>query len=238
MAVDVLAIGAHPDDVEIGIGGLVHKLTRNGYTVGLIDLTRGEMSTRGTVEDRAVEGQQAAKILGAAFRETAGLPDSGVANTREQQLTLIPLIRKHRPRMVLAPLHGDRHPDHSAAHALVRDSVYFSGLARIKSNQEPYRPPYLYFFSPYWDDAVDQPMVIDITDDFDAKMAALRAHASQFHNPDYKGAQTYISSKKFWDSIEIRARYWGNRISRTYAEPICALRPVEVPLPPGLEEGR
>jgi len=231
----VLAVGAHPDDVELGIGGLVHKLTSRGRTVAILDLTRGEMSTRGTPEERAQEAARAADILGVARRENARLPDGALANTPEQRLRVIHSVRLFRPQVLLAPMAGDRHPDHHAAHQLACDAAYLAGLERIDTSQEPYRPPVAYFYHPYYDDAAQPQMIVDVSEDFEAKLKALRAHASQFHNPAYEGAETYISSAGFWESIPVRAAYWGKRIGAAYGEPLCAVRPVAVDLPPGLE---
>ena len=235
MNVDVLAVGAHPDDVELGIGGLVHKLAQRGHTVGILDLTRGEMSTRGTVEERDAEAQEAARILGVALRENAGLPDGAVANTHEQQMRTLFFLRAHRPRILIAPMDNDRHPDHRAAHALVRDAAYFSGLARIDTGQEPYRPPVVYYYHPYYEDRAAPAIVVDISDHFEAKTEALRAHKSQFFNPDYSGAPTFISSPEFWEGIQTRAAYWGALVHVKYGEPLYAPGPIGVVLPPGIE---
>ncbi len=234
MRVDVLAVGAHPDDVELGIGGMLHKMTQHGFSVGILDLTRGEMSTRGTVEERAQESEAAANILGVVRRNTVGLPDGAIANTTEQQRQVIPFLRDFRPKVLLAPMHSDRHPDHSAAHDLVRDADYFAGLGRIETGHEPCRTPNVYYYQPYFEDAVMPQFIVDISENFDAKIAALKAHASQFFNPDYNGKRTYISSETFWDSIRVRAAYWGNRVGGAYGEPLCVERPVGVTFPPGL----
>lgn len=234
MTVDVLAVGAHPDDVELGVGGLVHKLAQHGRTVGILDLTHGEMGTRGSVEERAAEAANAARILGVTRRENAGLPDGALANTHEQQLRVIPYLRSFRPKILIAPMNGDRHPDHRAAHELVRDAAYFAGLAKIKTDHEPFRPQRVYCYHPYNEDQPPQ-LIVDISEHFEAKLEALRAHASQFHNPDYPGKSTWISSEAFWESIRIRAAYWGGRIRAAYGEPLYADGPVGVSLPPGLE---
>ena len=236
--VEVLAVGAHPDDVELGVGGLVHKLTRGGRRVGILDLTQGEMSSRGTVEERAHEGREAARILGVACRENAGLPDGAIANTPEQRLAVIPFIRAFRPRVLIATMSGDRHPDHHAAHFLTRDAAYLSGLSRIDTGQEPYRPPVVYYYRPYYEDASPLSMIVDISGHFGAKLEALRAHASQFHNPGYDGPKTLISSKQFWDTIETRAAYWGSRIGVAYGEVLCSDGPIGVSSLPGLEGAR
>ena len=234
MNVDVLAVGAHPDDVELGVGGLIHKLTQRGLEVAVLDLTRGEMGSRGAVEERAVEASRAAEILGVALRENANLPDSALANTRDQQSRVIPFLRRFRPRILLTTMDNDRHPDHRAAHALVRDAAYFSGLARIETDAPPYRPPITYYYHPYYEDQ-PPPFIIDISDHLEIKLEALRAHASQFHNPEHLGPPTFISSAGFWESIRTRAAYWGSRIHAAYGEPLYAPGPVRLDLPPGLE---
>ena len=236
MTVDVLAVGAHPDDVELGIGGLVHKLAQGGFSVGILDLTRGEMSSRGTVEERDREAAKAAEILGVATRENVGLPDGAVTNTAEQQRRLIPFLRAFRPRVLLAPMNADRHPDHRAAHALVRDADYFAGLHRIETDRPPHRVPNVYYYYPHFEDVAVPQFIVDVSAHFDAKLAALEAHASQFFNADYEGEETYTSSEAFWGSIRTRAAYWGHRINAAYGEPLFAERPVAVAFPPGLEQ--
>ncbi len=233
--VDVLAVGAHPDDVELGIGGILHKLAGLGYRLAILDLTRGETSTRGSVEERAEEAARAARVLGVASRHNAGLPDGALANTHDQQSRVIPFIRMLRPRLLFIPMCDDRHPDHRAAYHLVRDAAYFAGLVRIETGHEPFRPGRVYFYHPYYEDRAAPAMAVDISADFEAKLEALRAHASQFHNPGYPGRPTQISSEAFWENIRTRARYWGSRIGADYAEPIYAEGPVGVALPPGLE---
>ena len=233
MKVDLLAVGAHPDDLELGVGGLLHKLCARGLSVAIVDLTRGELGTRGTPELRAEEAAAAARVLGIAHRENAGIPDGGVANTTEQQRLLIPFIRKYRPAVLLGPMTPDRHPDHAAAHGVVKDGNYFSGLAKIDTGQAPYRVPRVYHYHPYGEES-PPPLVVDITDHMAAKLEALRAYGSQFHNPEFSGGETMIASKSFWDSIEARARYWGSRIGCLYGEALYTDGPAGLDLPPGL----
>jgi len=235
MSVDVLAVGAHPDDVELGVGGLIHKLISTGHTVGILDLTRGEMSTRGSPEERLTESENAARILGVTQRENARLPDGALANTHDQRRSVIPFIRRFRPTLLIIPMDTDRHPDHCAAHDLMRAAAFFSGLARIETGQEPYRPARVYGYHPYDDSSAPPALLVDISDHFEAKLAALRAYASQFHNPQYPGKQTHVASPEFWESIRTRAAYWGGRVGVAYGEPLFADGPVRVPLPPGLE---
>jgi bacillithiol biosynthesis deacetylase BshB1 len=237
-SMDVLAVGAHPDDVELGIGGTLHKLAQRGFAVGILDLTRGEMSTRGNIEERALEAANAAHVLGVARRENAGIPDSAVANSKDMQLTVIPFIRSFRPKTLIIPMLNDRHPDHAAAYHLMRDAAYFAGLVKIETGQEPFRPQYIYYYHPYYESAAAPQLVVDITGSFDAKLAALRTHATQFFNPGNPGPRTYISSEAFWENIRVRAAYWGSRIGVAYGEPLYFDGPIGVAVPPGLAETR
>jgi len=232
--VDVLAIGAHPDDVELACGGLLINLVRQGKRVAVLDLTRGEMGSRGDAEQRAKEAEAAAQIMGIHAREDADLPDSRLANTAEQQRAIIPFIRKYRPAIICALMAPDRHPDHGAAHALSRDANYYSGLSRIDTGQEPYRAPRIYYFYPYAELAGAPPCIVDVSDAFETKMKALQAYESQFHNPHYPGPATHISSEEFWEGIETRARYWGGRIGVTYGEPLYTDTPLCLTTLPGL----
>ncbi|MCP4643266.1 MAG: bacillithiol biosynthesis deacetylase BshB1 [bacterium] len=241
MTVDVLAIGAHPDDVEIGVGGLVRKLVQQGKTVGILDLTQGEMGSRGSMEERRSEAQQAARVLGVARRENVCLPDGGLCDCTEQQRAIIPFIRSFRPRVLLAPMRDDRHPDHEAAHFLVRDANYFAGLAKLSTDQEPWRAPRVYFYAVYRETEMPH-LLVDVTDQFADKLEALRAYESQFHNPGYPGAKTYVASEEFWESIKTRAAYWGTRMGRQpregqktlYGEGLFKDGPIPIDTLPGL----
>lgn len=234
MTVDVLAIGAHPDDVELGVGGIVHKLVRDGYELAILDLTRGEMGSRGTPEEREQEAREAAHILGVPSRGNAELPDGQLASTHEQRLKVIPFIRALRPRVLLVPMGNDRHPDHGAAHRLSVDANYLAGLAKIETGQEPHRAPRVYFY-PAYAGGGSPALVVDVSESYEAKMEAIRAYKSQFHNPDYEGRQTYISRPEFWGAIEAKAAYWGARIDARYGEPLFTEGPVGVTALPGLE---
>jgi N-acetylglucosamine malate deacetylase 1 len=231
--VDLLAVGAHPDDVEVGIGGMVYKFAQAGQRVGILDLTRGEMGTRGTPDERAAEAAQAAKVLGVAHRAHAELPDGGIANVQEQRIEIIGWLRAFRPRVLLAPYHTDRHPDHDAAHHLIRAANYFAGLAKLETGQDPHRTPTVYYYRVYGDSTPPQ-IAVNISVEFDVKIRALQSYQSQFHNPEYAGAPTYVSSEAFWQSIETRARYWGQRIGVTYAETLYADEPIALDFPPGI----
>lgn len=236
MTVDVLAVGAHPDDAELGVGGLLHKLVSQGYKVGILDLTLGERSSRGTAEERAREAKNAAEILGLVRRENARLPDGGLANTRDQQVQVIRYIRSFRPRIILSHMDTDRHPDHRAAHNLIQDGNFLAGLTHQVTEDKPFRASHIYFYRPYYEDSTEPKMVIDVSASFDTKLEALSAYRSQFYNPDYEGESTYISTREFWDSITTRGAYWGHRIHTQYGEPLFAEGPITLDLPPGLQE--
>lgn len=235
MNVDVLAIGAHPDDAELGVGGTLIKLAKRGFRTGLLDLTRGELASRGTPEERNAEAYEAGRKLGLATRLCAALPDGGICNTPEQRLPVINHIRTLRPAVLLAPYGPERHPDHTAAHELVRDANFFAGVKGIDTGHEPYRVPTVYFYFPYHQPPEPPALVVDITQDFELKLAALEQHKSQFHNPNYAGArETYVSSRAFWEAITTRAAYWGGRVGVRFGEPLFAEIPFGCDLPPGV----
>lgn len=217
MSLDVLAVGAHPDDVEVGIGALIRKLVVQGRRVGILDLTRGELGTRGSVEERGAEAADAARILGVVQRENAGLPDGRLADTEEHWRAVIPFLRRSRPAILLAPMRDDRHPDHEAAHFLMRKANHLAGLKKLQTEEglEPWRARRIFYYSVYLDTALPD-LVVDVTDQFDTKIEALSAFKSQFHNPGYAGDKTFISSQRFWDGIRSRAAYWGTRLATAY----------------------
>ena len=234
--VDILVIGAHPDDAEVGVGGLIHKMASKGYSVGILDLTEGELASRGSPKERAKEARTSSKILGASRRECVKLKDGRVANTTEQQQKLIPFLRSFRPKILVAPMSDDRHPDHGAAHDLVRDANYLAGLTQLDpdAQRDPHRAMRRFFYRVYGDPTPPQ-LVMDITDHMDAKLEALQQYKSQFYNPEYEGVPTYVSSPQFWDFVHTRAAYWGNRIGVKYGEPLFITRPVGIDTLPTLE---
>jgi N-acetylglucosamine malate deacetylase 1 len=220
MSVDILAIGAHPDDVELGVGGTLLQLASQGYSVGILDLTLGELSSRGTVEERMVETQIASDILQVSIRHNAELPDGGLQNTPEQRIEIISFIRMLKPRILLVHRKNDRHPDHRIASELVRDANFFAGVTSITTEEAPHRASHIYYYNPYSDDQTPPQVVMDISPFFDQKLNALRAYQSQLHNPNYEGAKTLVSSASFWDGIQKRAAYWGSRIGVEFGEPL------------------
>lgn len=224
--VDVLAFGAHPDDVELTVGGTLLVLKEQGYRSGIVDMTRGEMATRGTPEIRAVEAATAAGLLGAALRRNLGLPDGRVALDEESRRKVIEVIREHRPTIVLAPVEEDLHPDHLWTGRIVREACFLAGLQRWDTGQAAHRPRTVLGYASH---TVFEPsLVVDISPHFERKKEACRAYRSQFHDPDSKEPLTYISSARFWDWWEARARHFGHRIGATFGEPFHHEGPIPV----------
>ena len=209
---DVLAIAAHPDDVELSVGGTLLKLAQIGYRTGILDLTRGEAGTRGTPEIRAREAKAAADILGCAVRDNLGLRDAHVWVDEESRVLLVRALRRLRPRVVLTQHWEDPHPDHAHASQLVRDAAHVAGLAKFdpQPGLERFRPNAIaYFLFPR---TVAPTFIVDISTQADTKWKAIRAHASQFHNPDSGEPQSRVSTSQFLDEIEARDRYFGAMI--------------------------
>lgn len=232
--VDVLALGAHPDDADLGVGGTLLALQKQGYATGIVDLTEGELGSRGTPGERIDEAREAAERLYLAHRSSARLPDGGIQNNDGQRRAIIPIIRRLRPKVLLVHQPPDRHPDHIAAAALSRDANFFAGVTSIGTGEEPYRAPTVIGFRPYYDDDHEPELIMDISDVFEEKLEALRAYKSQFFNPEYEGPQTYIASQDFWQSIEVRARYWGRRGGCKFGEPLFYNGALPVHTLPGL----
>ncbi|MFN4144392.1 MAG: bacillithiol biosynthesis deacetylase BshB1 [Runella sp.] len=222
MKLDILAIAAHPDDIELGCGGTLLAAVAQGKKVGILDLTRGELGTRGTPEIRWQESLEAAKILGVSIRENVGLPDGFFQNNPEHQLSLIPYIRKYQPTIVLANAPSDRHPDHGRASQLIEDACFLSGLHRIetfdtpKKTQVPWRPQYIYHF--IQDRYLHPHFVVDITPYWEKKKEAIKAFRSQFYDPTSVEPTSYISTPEFLSFIEARAQEFGHAIGVKYGE--------------------
>lgn len=223
---DVAAFGAHPDDVELAVGGSVRRLVEQGYRVALVDLTPGQLATRGTPRQREQEAEKAAEILGVAGRSNAGLQDGDLLPTREGREAVIRQIRALRPKVVLAPAQEDLHPDHRWAGVLVKEAAFLAGLARWDTGQEPYRPRVVLHYFLHTQHRPD--LVVDVTTTFEIKRRACQAYRSQFHDPDSRERATYISSEGFWDWWEGRARHYGNLIGATFGEPFLHDGPLPV----------
>ena len=233
MKLDILAFGAHPDDVELGAGGTIAKEISNGKKVGIVDLTRGELGTRGTAKIRAKEAVAAAKILGVLVRENLEYADGFFINNREHQLGIIQMIRKYRPEIVLCNAVEDRHIDHGKGSDLVSHACFLSGLVKIETKadadgvwQEPWRPKLVYHYV-QWKN-IDPDFVVDVSGFIEKKTDAILAYSSQFFDPNSNEPETPISSKNFIDSVDYRARDLGRMIGVDHAEGFTVERFVAV----------
>lgn len=234
MSADLLAFGAHPDDVELGVGGLIHQLAQTGKTVVIADMTRGEMASRGTVEERHAAAKAAGKIMGVTERVNLGLPDGRLEDNDAQREAVLGVIRRFKPKTILAPMTPDRHPDHEAAHHLVRHANFFAGLSKMLPGDTAHRAERIYYYYPYHESDRMPTFIVDVSAHFEEKLNALRAHRSQFFNPEYSGTDTLVASEAFWKNIEHRAAALGSRIGVAFGEALFSLDPVGVEGVPGL----
>ena len=218
---DILAIGAHPDDVELSCAGTIMAHLALGMKVGILDLTAGELGTRGDAETRAKEAAAAAKIMGITVRENAGFADGFFQNDREHQLALIKYIRKYQPDILLANAVYDRHPDHGRAANLIADAAFLSGLAKVETEmdgiqQSYFRPKAIYHYIQSLDIAPD--LVVDVTPYFEKKLEAIMAYKTQFYQPGADGHQTFISSPEFMEFIKGRMSHFGVPVGVRFGE--------------------
>lgn len=221
MKLDILAFGAHPDDVELGCGATLAKEISLGKKVGIVDLTRGELGTRGSAELRDKEAKKAAEILGVSVRENLAFADGFFINDKEHQLSIIKIIRKYQPKIVLCNAIDDRHIDHGKGSKLVSDACFLSGLSKIvtKENgetQEEWRPKNVYHYI-QWKN-IEPDFVVDVSGFIDYKTKSVLAYSSQFFDPESDEPETPITSKNFIDSVNYRARDLGRLIGVDYAE--------------------
>lgn len=234
--VEILVLGAHADDVELVVGGTIIRSVEQGRTVGIVDLTRGEMGTRGTPEIRLEESKKAFSILGASFRHQLDLGDGGLRTGRKEEDQLVEVIRRTKPRIVIGPWPEERHPDHARAGRLMTDAWFYAGLEKRQSELEPHRPDVvLYYLQNY----VRHPsFVVDVTAQWEQRMKAVFAYESQFWNPDSKEPETFISKKSFIDMIEGRARHFGAMIGREFGEAFVTMQPPMINDPVEAYSGR
>ena len=216
--VDVLAVAAHRDDVELTCGGALLRAAGLGRRTAIVDLTQGEMGTRGSAELRAREAERAAEVLGLAARENLGLPDAGITNTPETRERLARLIRRLRPRVVIAPSPWARHPDHRIAAELVRDASFVAGLARVAPDVPKHRPFKVVHCITYREDAVKPTFVVDVSDVFERKMEAIRCYDSQFDGATQAG-EVYPNGEPLYDIVRHQAAHYGSLIRVRYGEP-------------------
>ncbi len=231
MKLDILAIGAHPDDVELGCGATLAKEIVNGKKVGIIDLTRGELGTRGTAKTRDAEAIEAARILGVLVRENLEFADGFFMNDKKHQLEIIKIIRKYQPDIVICNAIDDRHIDHGKGSKLVSDACFLSGLVKIETvleekRQNAWRPKQVYHYIQW--KPIEPDFVVDVSNYIDVKMKAVLAYKTQFFDANSKEPETPISSKNFTDSIAYRARDLGRLVGVEYAEGFTVERYVTV----------
>ena len=231
MQVSLLAIGVHPDDVELGCAGIILSEIAAGKKVAVVDLTQGELGTRGTAKTRKEEAAAATKVLGIQYRENLKLADGFFENNKINQLKVISVIRKYKPEIIICNAPEDRHPDHGRSSELVSDAAFLSGLRKIKTTnggklQKEHRPTYVFQY--IQDRYLTPDFVYDITNVFEKKIEAVKAYKTQFHNPSLKEPQTYISTPDFLDSIVYRAKMMGKMIGVKYAEGLISKKMIGI----------
>ena len=229
MKVDILAFAAHPDDVEISCSGTIMKHVQMGYKVAIVDLTEGELGTRGSAETRRIEAANASKIMGISERENLGMGDCFFEPTEKNKKKIISVIRKYQPKLIIANSIKDRHPDHAKASSLVSEACFLSGLPKIKTElngsvQNPWRPEAVYHY--IQDYYIEPDFIVDISQHIEAKIKAIKAYKTQFYDPNNKEPETPISREDFFEFIKARAKNFGRLITTEYAEGFT----VEVPL--------
>ena len=223
MKVDILAVGVHPDDVELGCGGAIIASVREGKKVAVVDLTKGELGSRGTAETRHQEAQAAAKILQLSARENLAMADGFFQISKENTLKVIRAIRKYQPEVLICNAPHDRHPDHGRSSQLVKEAAFLSGLIRIETTdqdqgqpQAAWRPKHVYHY--IQDDYIEPDFIFDISDTFNQRQEAILSYTTQFNVVAGDGVQTYISKPQFMQGVESRARLFGKRIGAEFGE--------------------
>ena len=231
MNTDILAIGAHPDDIELGCGGTIASCVKQGLNVSILDLTLGELGTRGNAKIRTEEAKNASKILGVKSRINLKLPDGNIEVNKKNIYKVISIIRSLRPKILIIPHFLERHPDHEHTHTIAKEAWFYSGLEKIKTSlngkdQIAYRPKkYFHFMQKY---EFEPSFIFDISDVFDIKMKAIKAFASQFYNPNSKEKETLLSNKEFLEFIEARDRNFGSMIYTKYGEAFYSFENVKI----------
>jgi bacillithiol biosynthesis deacetylase BshB1 len=224
MSIDVIVFGPHPDDLEIGLGGTIARHVAMGDAVGLCDLTAGELGSNGTPEERRREGQEAARVLGAAWRETLEWPDGGIVPSPELIRSAVDLVRRHRPRVVALPYWDDRHPDHGAASRVLDLAIFRSGLRRYVTDLEAWRPEWTCYY--FINSAALPSFVIDVSAHYQTKRAALACHRSQFSPSGSLAVATRLTADTFRQLIESRDAQFGAQIGVAFAEGIVVREPI------------
>jgi bacillithiol biosynthesis deacetylase BshB1 len=225
--VDLLAIAAHPDDVELTCGGTLVKTARAGQRTGILDLTAGETGTRGSREIRAAEAAAAAKAMGVSERANAGLPDAHIHNTDETRRIVVKWLRHFRPKTVILPFPVGRHPDHRAASDLGRDACFLAGLKNYDAEGEAHRPEKVLYALAYREDPVKPTFVVDISAEFDTKMAAIKCYASQFEGAQAAG-EIFPTGQNLYELVRVHSAHYGSLIRTAYGEPFMTSETVRV----------
>lgn len=215
--IDALAFSPHPDDAEMGCGGLLLKLKDKGYRTGIIDLTRAELSTNGNLKTREEEIKEASKILGLDIRENLGLEDANIKNDYDSRLKVISAVRKYRPGLALIPFWRDRHPDHENSYKLLKDAIFISGLKKFKTRLDSYRPDVVINYMLHYE--FKPSFIVDISQYYNKKFSAVAAYKSQFYSDVAKKVMTHIASKYFFDIVNSRHQCSGLKIRSEYGEP-------------------
>ena len=233
MNLDVLVFAAHPDDAELAMGGTIAKLTSSDLKVGIVDLTRGELGTRGTPETRQREAFNAAIALKVAVRESLEMLDGDIRNNKENLFKVIIEIRKYKPKIIFAPYFNDRHPDHIDASKLIKRAMFSTGLSKIKTfdkkvPQNCYRPNKLYYYMQTY--TFEPSFIVDISGTFEMKMKAVEAFSTQFHNAKSEEPETFISRPEFINYIKSRAEFYGFSIGKSFGEPFFCEEKIELDL--------
>jgi bacillithiol biosynthesis deacetylase BshB1 len=225
MSIDLLVFGPHPDDAEIGLGGTIARHTAEGHTVGLCDLTLGELSSNGTLEARQREATEAARVLGVVWRENLGWPDGGIATTPEFVRAAVDMIRRHRPRAIAIPYWQDRHPDHVAASEVLGVAAFRSGLRRHATDAEPWRPDWVCYY--FINDSAPASFVVDVSAHYERKREALACYHSQFAPTDAAAVPTRLTAATFRQLIESRDAQCGALAGVAFAEGLVVREPIQ-----------
>ena len=227
MSIDLLVFGPHPDDIEIGLGGTVARHTAAGHRVGLCDLTRGELSSNGTPEQRQAEAAAAADVLGALWRENLGWPDGGIEPTAAIIQSAVDIIRRHRPRTIAIPHWDDRHPDHIAASQVLRNAIFKSGLRRYAAGADPWRPDWVCYY--FINDSTAPSFVVDVSEHYHRKREALECYRSQFAPAEAGAVATRLTAATFRQLVESRDAQYGALAGVAFAEGIVVREPIQRP---------
>ncbi len=217
MDIDFLSFAPHPDDAEMGCGGLLLKMKDKGYTTGIVDLSRSELSSNGDLPTRAEETKKASEILKLDIRENLEIEDANISNTVENRKKIVDMLRKYRPRMVAMPYFTDRHPDHENSYRLIREAIFLSGLVKFETDRKAYRPNIVIHYMLHTE--FDPTFIVDISKYFKQKENAIAAYRSQFYSDYENQTLTFISSKNFDDILHTRFKYYGLKVKSQYGEP-------------------